>query len=127
MFSSLRVFFFVCFRNDYYSGQWVTLTFDSLLKWIECNQVCKINSNISHFSFLYSSVILVAPWLLRSSLDRAVQVLSPCQENCASLHQGYLHNGSCKHNAGQKTCNGLGSLPGESRNTPSHIMLQKLG
>lgn len=25
-------------RNDYYSGQWATFTFDSLLKWIELNQ-----------------------------------------------------------------------------------------
>ncbi|KAL9971645.1 hypothetical protein ACROYT_G017841 [Oculina patagonica] len=30
-------------RNDYYSGQWVTFTFDTLLKWIECNQAKGLN------------------------------------------------------------------------------------
>ena len=33
-------FLFVCLsRNDYYSDQWGTFTFDSLVKWIDHNQV----------------------------------------------------------------------------------------
>ena len=33
-------FLFVCFsRNDYYSDEWATFTFDSLVKWIDHNQV----------------------------------------------------------------------------------------
>ena len=32
-------FLFVFSRNDYYSDQWATFTFDSLVKWIDHNQV----------------------------------------------------------------------------------------
>ena len=31
--------FVCCSRNDYYSDQWATFTFDSLVKWIDHNQV----------------------------------------------------------------------------------------
>ena len=46
-----------CFfsRNDYYSGQWATFTFDSLLKWIELNQVIK---RILKCIFLYAVCLI---------------------------------------------------------------------
>ena len=50
---------FLSFRNDYYSDQWVTLTFDSLLKWIELNQVGKISSlNVPVFLLFNESWIV---------------------------------------------------------------------
>lgn len=42
-------------RNDYYSGQWATFTFDSLLKWIELNQVIKRNIK---YIFLYAVCLI---------------------------------------------------------------------